>query len=32
MSTKKNVALGCALVAVVLVAGTAALLVWGWAS
>ncbi|WP_231157264.1 sensor histidine kinase [Streptomyces sp. CNZ748] len=29
MSTKKNVALGCALVAVVLVAGTAALLVWG---
>ncbi|CAL9583928.1 sensor histidine kinase [Streptomyces sp. enrichment culture] len=29
MSSKKNVALGCALVSVVLVAGTVALLVWG---
>ncbi|MBQ0970489.1 two-component sensor histidine kinase [Streptomyces sp. RK31] len=29
MSSKKNVALGCALVSVVLVAGTVALLAWG---
>ncbi|MGA4986459.1 sensor histidine kinase [Streptomyces cellulosae] len=29
MSSKKNVALGCALVSVVLVAGTVALLMWG---
>ncbi|MFZ4155277.1 sensor histidine kinase [Streptomyces pseudogriseolus] len=29
MSSKKNVALGCALVSVALVAGTVALLVWG---
>lgn len=29
MSSKKHVALGCALVSVVLVAGVGALLVWG---